>query len=381
MKLRSYLNKKFKKYMAVVVVAGLAGSGLIGCNVNDATGGDGKIKVVCTIFPEYDWVMNLIKGNEEKYDVTLLIDNGTDLHSYQASAKDIMTIENCDLFVYVGGESDNWVKDVLKEHQNPERTDINLMEVLGDKVYCEEIIEGMQSEEEEADADNAGGSKSEDAEKAENVEEADFGTEDVSETEDAKKAEGEEEADSDEEETEYDEHVWLSLKNAQIICSKLTEELKLTDKTGKHASEYDKALEEYLEDVTELDRKYSEAVADAKSDMLLFGDRFPFRYMTEDYGLKYYAAFPGCSAETEASFETVVFLAGVLDDNNISKICVTETSDQNIAKTIIENSKNKNAEIVVFDSMQSVTGDDIKKGASYISYMESNLKALKEALS
>ena len=320
-----------------------------GCSSEGGAVSKDKYKIVCTIFPEYDWVMNLIKGNEEKYDVTLLVDNGTDLHSYQASAKDIMTIENSDLFIYIGGESDNWVKDVLKEHANPKRVNLNLMEVLGDKVYCEEIIEGMEEE----------------AEEDLNKEESN-----VEKTSDKKEAE-----------EEYDEHIWLSLNNAKVACSKISEELKKVDKKGDDIDKYDKSLEKYLNNLTELDKKYSDAVTGGRTDILLFGDRFPFRYLVEDYGLKYYAAFPGCSAETEASFETVVFLAKAVDENNILKICVTETSDQNIAKTIIENSKNKNAEIVVFDSMQSVTGDDIKKGASYISYMESNLKALKEALS
>ena len=269
----------------------------------------------------------------------MLLDNGVDLHSFEPTANDIIKISKCDLFIYVGGESDEWVEDTLKASDNQNIKSINLLEVLGDSVKEEEIKEGMEAEEEE---------------------------------------EEEEEGEEEEEAPEYDEHVWLSLKNAQTLVSKIAEEIGNIDSTNRQT--YLDNAEKYNAQLNELDKQYQAAVDSAKTKTLLFGDRFPFRYLVDDYGLDYYAAFVGCSAETEASFETISFLAQKVEKLGINAVITLEGSNQKIAKTIIETCKAKNVRILTMDSLQSTTSNDVKNGATYLSSMQSNLEVLKQAM-
>jgi len=301
-----------------------------------------KISIVTTIFPVYDWTVNLLGENPAGAEITMLLDNGVDLHSYQPTAQDMIKISECDMFVYVGGESDEWVEDALKEAVNKDMVAVNLLDVLGDAVKAEEVVEGMQGEEEEEqDHDH-------------------------------------DHHHEDEEEEEKDEHVWLSLRNASAICEALEESLERIDPAN--ADTYKKNLVSYKEKLAGLDEEYKKAVSAGSTDTVLFGDRFPFRYLVDDYNLNYYAAFVGCSAETEASFETVTFLAGKVDELSLKCILTIENNDQKIAKTISDNTRDKNQTILTMDSMQSVTAKDVKEGASYLSIMEQNLSVLKEAL-
>lgn len=328
-----------KRYISIILAATLSICGLTACGQADSNNNTVKeekqIKVVTTIFPEYDWVREIAGDESGQMDLTMLLDNGVDLHSYQPTSEDIMKISDCDLFVYVGGESDAWVEDALKEAVNKDMKVINLLDVLGDSVKEEEIVEGMEAEEES----------------------------------------GEE---VEEDEPEYDEHVWLSLKNAKVFCQAIADDLSAIDKD--HAEIYQKNAENYIAKLDELDQDYQEAVDAASQKTLLFGDRFPFRYMADNYGLDYYAAFVGCSAETEASFETITFLAGKVNELGLKNIMTIEKSDQKIAKAIVGNTKDKNQKILALDSMQSTTSDDVKAGTTYLSVMEDDLEVLKEAL-
>lgn len=318
-----------------------------------------KLKVVTTIFPEYDWARQVIGEKADNVELTLLLNNGVDLHSYQPSVKDIAKIQEADVFVYVGGESDEWVDDVLKNVKKPNQKVINLLEVLGDKVKAEEIVEGMQHEhhhDHDGDHhDEHGHDDHDDDDEHEHHEEHHH-----------------------EEEEELDEHVWLSLKNAQILTSAITSALCEVD--AKNAEFYKKNLASYNAKLDALDAKYVEAVKAASKNTLVFGDRFPFRYMVEDYSLKYFAAFTGCSAESEASFKTIVFLSEKVNELGLNTVCQIETGNGKIAKTVISNSKNKKAKVLTFDSLQSTTAKQIKKGATYLGAMEKNLEVLKEAL-
>ena len=314
----------------------------------DATGD--KLDVVTTIFPEYDWVMNILGDKAADANVTMLLDNGVDLHSFQPTVEDIMKIADCDIFIYVGGESDGWVDDALAEATNKDMVVINLLEVLGDSVKEEEIVEGMQAEDEH-DHDHG------------DDEDAD---------------EHEHEHEHDEEEPEYDEHVWLSLKSTQVVCDAIEKALETAD--PEDAAEYQANLAAYKSELSALDAEYEKAVAGAKVKTILFGDRFPFRYMVDDYGLDYYAAFVGCSAESEASFETVIFLAGKVDELNLPTILTIEGAEHKIAETVRDNTTGKNAEILTMDSMQSVTSGDVESGTTYINIMRDNLTTLKKAL-
>ncbi len=293
---------------------------------------DGKLHIVATIFPEYDWVMNVLGDKANDADVTMLLSNGVDLHSFQPTADDIIRISKCDVFLYVGGESDEWVEAALQKAQNKNMIVINLMDVLGDAAKEEEIKEGMEEEEEE---------------------------------------EGEEE-------TEYDEHVWLSLNNAKLFVNEIRDALIKADSANSET--YSANAASYIEKLNELDGKYRDAVANAGVKTVLFGDRFPFRYLTEDYGLDYYAAFVGCSAESEASFKTIIFLAEQVDKLGLSYVLTLENSNTKIAETVIASTEGKSAQILSMDSLQSITSADVKNGVTYLSVMEKNLSVLTKAL-
>ncbi len=334
-----------KKLLSAVLVLALALGLLAGCGSAPAkeAAAAPKLHIVTTIFPIYDWVMNVLGEQTANAEVTMLLDNGVDLHSYQPTADDIVRISSCDLFIYVGGESDEWVEDALQEATNKNMVVINLLEALGDSVKEEEVVEGMEpAHEHEEDHDH------------------------------------EEEHDHEHEEVEYDEHVWLSLKNAALLCRAISGALGQID--SNNAAPYMSNADAYIEKLNALDGQYQAAVDAAAHHTLLFGDRFPFRYLADDYALDYYAAFVGCSAETEASFETIIFLAGKLDELGLPAVLQIESADGSIARTVVENTQSGDQQILTMDSMQSTTAKDVVAGASYLSIMEQNLGVLKAAL-
>lgn len=300
-----------------------------------------KVSIVTTIFPEYDWVKEILGDKADNAEITMLLDNGVDLHSYQPTADDIVKISDCDLFIYVGGESDEWVDGALKNATNKNMKVINLLDVLGNSVKAEEVVEGMQETEHDHEDDGA--------------EEHDH-----------------------EEEAEYDEHVWLSLKNAKTLVGAISDALQELDPDSKDI--YAANADAYGKKLSALDAEYQKAVSAGTYKTVLFGDRFPFRYLVDDYGLSYYAAFVGCSAETEASFETVSFLAKKVDELKLPCVLTIEGAQHKIAETIVQNTAEKNQKILTMDSMQSTTSQDVASGTTYLSVMEKNLSVLKEAL-
>lgn len=282
------------------------------------------LKVVTAVFPVYDWTREIAAGTDT--DITLLMKNGSDMHNFQPSAQDIIAIHNADLFIYIGGESDEWVKDVLKEAPDSLHA-LCLMDVLKDQLLDEEIPEGMTAEEEHEEG--------------------------------------------------KDEHIWLSLRNAIACTDSIAAELSGCDEA--HAGVYNENREKYAEKLAGLSEEYQRAVAEGSTDTVVFADRFPFVYLMKDLSLNYYAAFPGCSAETQASFETVIFLSGKLDELNLHHVFTIENSPSDIADTVISSSNDKNRDILVLNSMQSVTADQAEK-ETYLSIMENNLEVLKKGL-
>ena len=310
-----------------------------------------RFSIVATTFPSYDWVRQILGEHLADVELTLLLDNGIDLHSFQPSVEDMAKIANCDLFVYVGGESDRWVSGVLQTGSNPNRIVISLLEALGDGAKTEEIVEGMEADDHDHDDYH-----------------------DHDEDDHREDAHGHD----DHKEGELDEHVWLSLRNAQELCRYIAG--KIGEMDSQNAAAYAANATQYQGALSALDGEYTKAMDAAAAKTLLFGDRFPFRYLADDYQLSYYAAFSGCSAETEASFATIVFLTGKLNELGLHSVMVTESADQSIAKTVIQNSAAKNQDILVLNSMQSVTAGDVAGGTTYLSLMESNLEALKNAV-
>ena len=234
--------------------------------------------IVCTTFPQYDWIRNIIGDDSDKFQLTMLLDQGTDLHSYQPTAEDIAKIADADMFVYVGGESDGWVESALKEATNKDMKVVNMLDALETAVKVEEVVPGMQAEE---------GEETEEGEGPEN-----------------------------------DEHVWLSLRNAVTLTDALSENIQEIDPANKE--DYVENAGKYVDELNDLDGRYELTVSKGKRQAILFGDRFPFRYMADDYGLTYYAAFVGCSAESEASFETITFLAQKVDELKLPVILTIE---------------------------------------------------------
>ena len=327
--------------MLMIVVAGVSGCG---SSENGAAKKSEapKLKIVTTIFPEYSWTKELLGSNERNVELTLLSKKGTDMHSFQPSAEDIIKIAGCDLFIYVGGESDKWVVKALQEGGNPKRKVIGLMRLMGDRAKVEEEVEGMEKHDHhEHDKDKRDGK-------------------------------------DHHEQPEYDEHVWLSLKNADIVCKSIAENLAALN--PENAETYKANYAVYCKKLVALDAQYKEAVMKAPVKVVLFGDRFPFRYLTDDYGLKYYAAFNGCSAETEASFATVAFLAKKTDELKLPAVLTIEGRQHKLAQTIVDNTNAKNQKVLTMNSMQATTEEEIKKGITYLAVMEQNLKVLQEAL-
>lgn len=312
-----------KRILSILLIVAVILIGLCSCDTELSSD---KLSIVTTVFPEYDWVRNILGENEKNVDLTLLVGDGSDLHSFQPSVEDIVKISSCDVFINVGGESNKWVEDALKNAENKNMTVIDLMKMLGNKAKQEEFVEGMQSEE------------------------------------------------SDDEEEAFDEHIWLSLKNAVILTAEITEKLCEADKQNEAL--YKENYESYKEKLLKLDKEYTSLVNSAKRDTLLFGDRFPFRYLVDDYNLNYYAAFIGCSSETQADFQTISFLSEKIDELSLSSVITLENSDKKIAETVISNTKSKNQNILTMNSMQS----SADFGQSYISIMEDNLKTLEKAL-
>ena len=501
------MKKTTAMLLALLMIVGV----LAGCGKQNDTNKTDRLSIVTTIFPEYDWVKEILGDKAGVAEITMLLDNGVDLHSYQPTADDLVRISDCDLFIYVGGESDGWVDDALKNAGNKNMKVINLLEVLGDSVKTEETVEGMQEEEHDHDhghneeitkddikdrtlSDFAGEWKSlypyllngDLDEYCEHKAEED---EDSSTTKDTYlekyKAswqcdannitingnkitftytdgksvsaeytyagyqpklndEGEissvryqfettntdapkyvqfndhghepgeaehfhiyfgndsfdalmdsktnpffvkdalsvdeilDELMGHEHEEEKDEHVWLSLKNAEVLVNAISKSLQELDPDNKDT--YAANSDAYVKKLSALDADYQAAVDAATYKTVLFGDRFPFRYMADDYGLRYYAAFAGCSAETEASFETISFLAKKVDELKLPCVLTIEGTQHKIAETIVQNTAEKNQRVLTMDSMQSTTSKDVANVTTYLSVMEKNLSVLKEAL-
>ena len=372
-----------KRTITIIILLVTVLLGFSGCGSSDKSAGakgetpKPRLKIVATIFPEYSWTKELLGSYEKDVELTLLAKKGVDMHSYQPSAEDILRIANCDLFLYVGGESDKWVDKALKESGNPKRRVLNLLKLMGDRAKVEEEVEGMEKHDHHEHDKDAHAHQEKDKQD-EKHEHHDKDKQDEKHEHEKEHNKDKHDAKVHHEQPEYDEHVWLSLKNADIVCKAIAEELAALD--SKNAETYRANYTAYSQKMAALDAKYKEAVTKAPVKTVLFGDRFPFRYLTDDYGLQYYAAFNGCSAETEASFETVAFLAKKMDELKLPAVLAIEGRQHKLAQTIVENTKAKNQKMLTLNSMQSVTEEEIKKGITYLAVMEQNLNVFKEAL-
>ena len=360
--------KKIAAFAMFILAAALT---LVACSAesSEKTSAPKKVSIVATTYPQYDWLKNVLGNRLDAVDLKLLIKNGTDLHSYKPSAQDIAAIASADMVVYVGGESDEWMEKALSATPKAGRVQVNLMEALGDRVKEEEIVEGMQAEEEHEHHHEHG----------EEAEEHEYEHHEHAEEHEHEHAEEHEDGHHHHEEAENDEHIWLSLKNAEILVRALADAIAKVDSTN--ATEYHMNAALYVAKISALDAQYRAATDSATLKTILFGDRFPFRYLVDDYGIKYFAAFVGCSAESEASFETVAFLAGKMDSLALPAIFTIDGSNGKIARAILDASKkSKETPVLTLNSMQSVTDAQMQSGVDYLSVMQSNLEVLKKAI-
>lgn len=340
--------KKWNKAWNLLLFLILSVVSLSACNLKKKVEPNGRLSIVCTSFPQYDFVKQIIGENPAGIELTYLLKNGIDIHNYQASAEDMVKIRSSNLFLYIGGESEEWATDVIKQVDSFDFHAFALVDVV--EVKEEEIVEGMEAEHQHEGEDHEDGDH-----------------------------EGEEHADEErEEETEFDEHVWLSLKNTEVIVNEICKELSNMDPSNSEY--YKKNASSYVKELEELDEQFYDFTKTAARDTILVADRFPFRYFVDDYNLRYYAAFVGCSAETEASFETIAFLAKKVEELRLPVVLVIDGSDGSIANTVIKNSKQESVSIKTLNSMQSVSMEDVISGVSYLSLMTENLQVLKEAL-
>lgn len=290
----------------------------------------GGVKILCTVFPIYDWARNVI-GESDGVTLSLLVENGTDMHSFQPSFMDVAKIKQCDVLVLVGGESDKWVAEAADD----DTVIIRLSELEGITLYEVSSQSGAH--------DHGEGHEH----KAGHVEHT------------------------------FDEHLWLSIANAKVASSAICDVICSLD--GESKDVYKNNLEMFSDKLSSLDKRFRE-LTDGSDTTLIFADRFPFVYLFEDYGLEYYAAFESCTTDTNADFETVVRLAEAADGQSGRWVLVTESSDKALAESVIRASKREDLEIRALDSMQSLTGEDVKGGVTYVGIMESNLEVLEEIL-
>lgn len=308
-----------------------------------------KLQIVTTNFPSYDFARAITK---EDADVTMLVKPGAETHSFEPSPQDIITIQNADLFIYTGGDSDEWVDGILESVQNKNFHVFKMMDAVN--LIEEETVEGMQEEEHEhdhADADHANEEADHDHEKADQAEE------------------------HEEEGPEMDEHVWTSPKNAITIVEKLEETLSGLDES--HKDSFKANSESYVKELEELDKSFKEVVDSGKRKEIIVADRFPFAYFCKEYGLSYFAAFPGCSTDTQPSAATIAFLTDKVKEDKIPVVFHIEMGNEDMVNAI---SKDTGAKKLLLNSVHNVTDSDFKAGKTYVDLMKPNVEALKEAL-
>ncbi len=331
--------KKNVKIIIALAVAIMVGIGAV-LAITHKPKDNKKLSIVTTNFPAYDFA-RAVAG--DKADIKMLIQPGAELHSFEPSPNDIIDIKNSDLFIYTGGESDEWVEDILTSSNDKQIRSFKLMSAV--ELLEEEEIEGMEEHEHEHEHEHS------DTDSDEHHHEHEEG------------------------EVEYDEHVWTSLRNSQKIISGLAKELG--EISSENKDHFEANADSYNQKLAKLDSEFQSIVDSAKRKTLVFGDRFPLRYFVEDYGLEYFAAFPGCSEQTEASNKTIAFLIDKVKSENIPVVLKIEMSSANIAETI---TKETNTKYLTFNSAHNISADDFKNGKTYADIMESNLEVIREAL-
>ena len=321
--------RKFLKYTSLLLALLLVLPTLLFTSCGKI-GGNDKISIVCTAFAQYDFVMNIIGENRENFEVTYLLESGTDMHSYSntISVEDKVKILSCDLFVCIGGSSEKWIDELISDEKSKEIKTLKLIDCVGELVCPSE-----NNHDHDHDHTHA---------------------------------------------HECDEHIWLSPKRAIMMCDAICREICALD--GENAELYTENSVKYKENLEKLDNDFESMISSAKNSHLIFADRFPFVYLTNDYGIEYSAAFGGCSSETNATFETVARLVKDIKDKNIKNLIILEKGKTSIADTLISESGRNDISTLSAISMQNVSKKDIEGGMTYLSAMQKNLEIIGKAM-
>jgi zinc transport system substrate-binding protein len=331
--------KRITVLLFACVLSVLSVVSLFSCGASDSDGE--KVKIVCTAFPQYDWLRAII-GDCEGFSLSLLVDNGSDLHSYQPTVADRVEIAESDILVTVGGESDAWAEEMADG-----KTRIIPLFEVPNITLCEVSEEGIVSEH--------------------------------IHTESHGDHENEHDHEHDHDHGAYDEHIWLSLSNARVCVEYF--KAVLAEASPNEAQTLEKRADEYITGINALEKEYMDLSDGAEQKRLIFADRFPFAYLTADFGIEYCAAFSGCSTENNADLSTVTRLSERVREWNARYILVTETSDGRLANGVIAAARAEGIEVLTMDSMQALTRARMNAGDDYLSIMRANLGVLRKALS
>jgi zinc transport system substrate-binding protein len=315
---------------------------LFGCaQVNtSADGGENGLSIVTTIFPPYDFARAIADG---KADVTMLIDPGTEVHTFDPTPEDIIKIQNADVFIYIGGENDAWVDQVLESMDVSGKTILRLIDAV--TPVEEETVEGMQSDHDHAHEEEA---HAHEEEAREHEEEHHHG---------------------------YDEHIWTSPKNAISMINYIADALGRIDEDN--AESYTQNAADYTAQIAKVDEQIQSIVDASQTKLLVVADRFPFRYLADEFGLDYRAAFSGCTSESEASARTLAYLIDTVKEKDINFVYYIEFSNQAVAKAVSEQT---GAEMLLLHSCHNVTREDFKAGVTYLKLMQDNAENLEKGL-
>ncbi len=327
MRLHRLLN-----YIKIFVVILLLLCFCAACTADEKAKNSEKISIVTTIFPPYDFAREIAGENAQ---ISMLLRPGTESHSYEPSPADIIAVENCDIFIYNGGESDAWVETLVENIDTSDCKVLRMMECVD--ALEEKPLEGVENghfHEHESEYEHHEGMTA-----------------------------------------EYDEHIWTSPQNAMKITQAIASTIMEID--PERRMEYEANLTRYSQELSELDTEFKKITDEGKRKLIIFGDRFPFRYFADDYGLDYRAAFPGCSAESEPSVKTVAYLVDKIREEDIPNAFYIEFSNQRLVKTIQEET---GALPLLFHSCHKLSRDEMERGDTYLTLMRKNAENLKEAL-
>lgn len=319
-----------KKFISSIFWVMLMAITLVGCtqkDVKETAKIDNKLNIVATIFPQYDFTRAIVG---DKANLSMLVSPGSSVHSFEPSPADIIKVKNADVFIYIGGESDAWIDNILKSIDISKKKIIRLMDYVN--TVEEQTVEGMEHEKE-----------------------------------------SESEGHDKKEEHEYDEHIWTSPKNAIKLIGAISDCLCEKDKTN--AEFYRQNAQNYIDGIKKVDKDIASIIKNAPNKIIVVADKFPFRYFVDEYGLKYSAAFGGCSDQADASAATIAYMVDTVKKNKIPYVYYVELSNQNVAKSICEQTDSK---MLLLHSCHNVSREDFDSGVTYLSLMKQNAENLRK---